>query len=94
MGMSQPQPLRPPVSQPPAFQSPLSRQQAIRAQASLSSTLVRRRPLLFTPPTPAATRLPAVYSARRAAWANWGEDLRFFLTCYAAGLAFFLIMLS
>ncbi|MDB5736889.1 MAG: hypothetical protein JWO65_557 [Sphingomonas bacterium] len=59
--------------------------------ASLSSALVRRRrPLRLAAPVRA--NLPVLYEAPVVS--GWGEDLRFFLTCYAAGFVFFLVMLS
>lgn len=65
--------------------------------ASLSPTIIRRRPrrplLLLAPPS-AYRAMPPVVQAEATAWADWRDDLRFFLGCYAAGLAFFLIMLS
>ncbi|WBO23445.1 hypothetical protein [Sphingomonas abietis] len=64
---------------------------------SLSATLVRRRrPLRLAPPAAYATMpaLPAIPVDDAPRWTNWREDVRFFLACYAAGFAFFLIMLS
>ncbi len=65
--------------------------------ASLHPAIIRRRnrqrPLLLAPPSAYATTPPIVQESEPA-WADWRSDLRFFLGCYAAGLAFFLIMLS
>ncbi len=62
--------------------------------ASLSPALIRRpvprrRQLLLAPPSAYAAGLPVLTPV-----AGWRDDLRFFFGCYAAGLAFFLIMLS
>jgi hypothetical protein len=65
--------------------------------ASLGPAIIRRRPprpLLLAPPSAFAKPLPAIAPADEPAWSDWRDDLRFFLGCYAAGLAFFLIMLS
>jgi len=65
------------------------------SSAALGPAIIRRRPrrplLLLAPPSAFAEPLPV---ADVAAWTDWRGDLRFFLGCYAAGLAFFLIMLS
>jgi hypothetical protein len=52
----------------------------------------RRRALVldFLPPLEPAFEAPEAVGR----WPNWQQDVRFFLGCYAAGLAFFLIMLS
>jgi hypothetical protein len=67
----------------------------LSAAPSLSATLVRRRhrPLMLAPP---AAYLPSdiAPTKRNSRWSGWRDDLRFFVGCYAAGLAFFLIMLS
>ncbi|HEY0316081.1 MAG TPA: hypothetical protein VGC28_07435 [Sphingomonas sp.] len=65
------------------------------ALPSLSATLVRRRkPLLLAPP-PHRAAMPAEMTDEAAPrWTTWREDLRFFAGCYAAGLVFFIIMLS
>jgi len=66
--------------------------QTTNAVASLSAMLVRRnRPLLrLAPPA----RIGLAVAMREAPRSGLAEDLRFFLTCYAAGFVFFLIMLS
>jgi len=64
--------------------------------ASLRPAIIRRRPprpLLLAPPS-AYIATPPLVPANDATWADWRGDLRFFLGCYAAGVAFFLIMLS
>jgi hypothetical protein len=64
--------------------------------ASLGPAIIRRRPprpLLLAPPS-VYRALPPAVAANVPTWADWRDDLRFFLGCYAAGLAFFLIMLS
>jgi hypothetical protein len=66
------------------------------SQPTLSSALVRRRkPLMLAPPS-TYLRMPVQVAEREesASWPTWREDLRFFLGCYAAGVVFFLIMLS
>jgi hypothetical protein len=62
-------------------------------QPALSASLIRRRPLLLAPPSAYATPRAAAASPAPPA-AGWSDDLRFFATCYAAGVVFFLIMLS
>jgi len=67
-----------------------------RSPASLGPAIIRRRrprPLLLAPPSAYLQALPAV-QVEAPLWADWRGDLRFFLGCYVAGLAFFLIMLS
>jgi hypothetical protein len=74
--------------------STIATPRTLSAAPRLSATLVRRRrPLMLTPP---AAYLPVAASieAPQPRWSSWREDLRFFAGCYAAGLAFFLIMLS
>ncbi len=61
-------------------------------QPSLSAALIRRRRPLLLPP-PSAYASPRIAAAPASA-AGWSDDLRFFATCYAAGVVFFLIMLS
>jgi len=64
--------------------------------ASLSAAIIRRRrprTLLLAPPASFLNDVAAV-EENNLVWADWRGDLRFFLGCYAAGLAFFLIMLS
>jgi hypothetical protein len=62
---------------------------------SLSASLVRRRrPLMLAPPVVAIPLPTEDLSQGKGRWPGWREDLRFFASCYAAGLAFFLIMLS
>lgn len=63
-------------------------------QPVLSAALIRRRarPLLLAPPSAYAPS--RTIAAAEPAASGWSDDLRFFLTCYAAGVAFFLIMLS
>jgi hypothetical protein len=63
--------------------------------ASLSPAIIRRRalrqrPLLLAPPS-AYVASPPVPQVEPS---DWRDDLRFFVGCYIAGLAFFLIMLS
>ena len=59
-------------------------------QPTLSAALIRRRPRpALLPPPSAFLPIDAV-----DADSGWSDDLRFFLTCYAAGVVFFLIMLS
>jgi hypothetical protein len=73
---------------------------------SLTAFLVRRkRPLMVAPPAAVpgpfeidyelefAEAAPAAEAALPAP-SRWGEDVRFFVTCYAVGLVFFLVMLS
>jgi hypothetical protein len=70
---------------------------------SLSARLVRRRRSLMLAP-PAVYATPSVYAVMPALpvdaaddaprWIDWRADMRFFVGCYAAGLIFFLIMLS
>ena len=57
--------------------------------ATLRATVAARRakPILLLP-APEAFEAPAAQAGDRFA------DLRFFATCYAAGLIFFLVMLS
>jgi hypothetical protein len=62
---------------------------------SLSAALIRRRkPLLLAPPACAVAMPVDAVEESAPRWATWREDLRFFAGCYAAGLSFFLIMLS
>jgi hypothetical protein len=51
----------------------------------------RHRPRYLVPPE-AAPSVPAIIDESR--WGLAREDLIFFAACYAAGLAFFFIMLS
>lgn len=67
----------------------------ILSPAPLSPAIIRRRtpharPLLLAPPSAYLATLPAA----AVDTSDWRDDLRFFVGCYAAGLAFFLIMLS
>jgi hypothetical protein len=58
-------------------------------QPTLSAAIIRRRrPLLLPPPSAYAPRIATTPAS------DWSADLRFFATCYAAGVLFFLIMLS
>jgi hypothetical protein len=69
--------------------------QAIAPAASLRAmplhrSLRRQRPMLRLPPPATFGRaMPVAPPA-----GGWAADLRFFLTCYAAGFLFFLVMLS
>ncbi|WP_454884666.1 hypothetical protein [Sphingomonas oryzagri] len=62
---------------------------------SLSAALIRRRkPLLLAPSACAVEMSVEPTEEAEGRWPGWKQDLRFFLGCYAAGLAFFFIMLS
>ncbi|MBA2936145.1 hypothetical protein HZF05_18845 [Sphingomonas sp. CGMCC 1.13654] len=64
-------------------------------EPSLSAALIRRRkPLLLAPPACQVTMPVEVVEQAEPRWPTWREDLRFFAGCYAAGLIFFIIMLS
>ncbi len=78
----------------PPLRAPTAVAVSIRAasQPSLSAALIRRRrPSQLAPPAASA---PHTVVAAPAPATGWPDDLRFFLTCYGAGLLFFLIMLS
>jgi len=65
------------------------------SEPSLSAALIRRRkPLLLAPPAYRVTMPVEMVEDSEPRWPTWREDLRFFAGCYAAGLVFFLIMLS
>jgi len=56
-------------------------------RATLTSALVRRRSFGPMPPAePVTIEEPPV--------GGWADNLRFFAVCYAAGILFFLILLS
>jgi hypothetical protein len=61
----------------------------------LAATMIRRRRRALVldslPPLELVDEIPELAEGR---WPTWRQDVRFFLGCYAAGLAFFLIMLS
>jgi hypothetical protein len=62
----------------------------IPAFASLTPAMVRRRPLvrLIEP------MRGLIETGTAVTGSGWQADLRFFLTCYAAGLLFVVVMLS
>jgi hypothetical protein len=62
---------------------------------SLNPVMVRRRrPLMIAPPAGRGLAVAADPFAESPADTDWMNNLRFFCAAYAAGLLFFLIMLS
>lgn len=62
---------------------------------SLHPVMVRRRrPLMIAPPAGRARAVVADPFADSPGDTGWTDNLRFFCAAYAAGLLFFLIMLS
>jgi hypothetical protein len=76
----------------------------IQSQRSLTALplhplmIQRRRPLRVAPPARAVAMLamPALAAIDEIGGdaRDWKDELSFFLACYAAGLLFFLVMLS
>ena len=63
------------------------------SKPALTASLIRRRPRRLLPAPPSAHARPRPVAPPITA-GGWADDLRFFATCYAAGLVFFLVMLS
>jgi hypothetical protein len=70
--------------------------QRIASVRALQPMMVqRRRALRVAPPAGRMIALPADgFVEVEETGRNWQDDLRFFLACYAAGMLFFLVMLS